>query len=53
MGFKSQADQISHTLPATRQRCKLEVWSTGPAARRGDGQRSSYLRDTRKDIKRI
>jgi len=25
MGFKSRADQISHTLPTTRHRCKLEV----------------------------
>jgi len=26
MGFKSQADKISHTLPATRHCCYLEVW---------------------------
>jgi len=25
MGFKSRADQISHTKPTTRYRCKLDV----------------------------
>jgi len=25
MGFKSRADQISHTLPSTRHRCNLKV----------------------------
>jgi len=26
MGFNFQADQIFHTLPITRHRCKFEVW---------------------------
>jgi len=38
MGFKSRADQISHTLPTTRYRCNLEVWAL--AQSRGDGHRS-------------
>jgi len=41
MGFKSRADQISHTLPTTHHRCKLttfEVWAL--AQSRGDGHRS-------------
>jgi len=66
MGFKSQADQISHTLPNTRHRCNLDVWAL--AQSRGDGHRSlvtpvgpgakprrwaPLTRDTRKSIKRI
>jgi len=46
MGFKSRADQISHTLPATRHRCNLEVWAL--AQSRGDGHRlvlSEYNED--------
>jgi len=25
--FKHRSDQISHTLPTTRQRCNLDVWA--------------------------
>jgi len=38
MGFKSRADQISHTLPTTRHRCNLDVGAL--AQSRGDGHRS-------------
>jgi len=38
MGFKSRADQISHTLPMTRHCCNLDVWAL--AQSRGDGHRS-------------
>jgi len=34
MGFKFQADQISHTLPTTRHCCNLDVWAL--AQSRGD-----------------
>jgi len=27
MGFKSQLDQISYTLPTSRDRCYFEVWA--------------------------
>jgi len=37
-GFKSRADQISHTLPRTRHRCNIEVWTLVQS--RGDGHRS-------------
>jgi len=38
MGFKSRADQISHTLATTRHRLNLDVWAM--AQSRGDGHRS-------------
>jgi len=38
MGFKSRADQISHTLPTTRHCCNLDC--VGLGASRGDGHRS-------------
>jgi len=39
MGFKSQDDQISHTLPpTTRHHCNLEVWAL--ALSRGIGHHS-------------
>jgi len=38
MGIKFRADQISHTLPTTRHRCKLDVWAL--AQSRGDGHHS-------------
>jgi len=38
MGFKSLADQISHTLSTTRHRCNLDVWAL--AQSRGVGHRS-------------
>jgi len=31
MEFKSRAEQISHTLPATCHRCHLEVWALAKA----------------------
>jgi len=41
MGFKSRADQVSHTLPTTRHRCNLDVWAL--AQSRGDGHRSPLV----------
>jgi len=38
MGFKSRADQISHTLPTTRHRCNRDC--VGLDAKRGDGHHS-------------
>jgi len=35
MGFKSRADQISHTLPMTCHHCNLDVWALVQS--RGDG----------------
>jgi len=40
MGFKSRADQISHTLPTTRHRCNLDCTDVALAQSRGDGHRS-------------
>jgi len=37
MGFKYQADQISHTLPTIRHRYNLDVWTL--AQSRGDEHR--------------
>jgi len=48
MGFKSRADQISHTLPATRHRWNRKVWAL--AQIRVDG---SLTCNTRKGIKRV
>jgi len=49
MGFKSRADQISHTLPTTRHRCNLDCVSPGAKPRRW----KPPIRDTRKGIKRV
>jgi len=38
MGFKSGVDQISHTLPAIRYRCKFEVWAQAQAVEMGTDQ---------------
>jgi len=35
MGFTSQANQISHTLPTTRHRCKLDAWALEQSRRVG------------------
>jgi len=40
MRLKSQADQISHTLPTTRHCCNLDVWTL--VRSRGDGHRSLF-----------
>jgi len=47
MGLKSQADQISHTLPTTRHRCNLLSVGLGAKPRRW----APLTRDTRKGIK--
>jgi len=31
-GFKSQTEHIFHALPATRLRCKLEMWALAQTA---------------------
>jgi len=49
MGFKSRADQISHTLPTTRHRYKLDCMGLGAKPRRW----ASLTRDTRKGIKQV
>jgi len=46
IGFKYQANQIFHTLPTTRHRCNLDVWSFGAKPRRW----APLTRDTRKGI---
>jgi len=38
MGFKSRADQISHTLPTTRHCCNLDMWALSQS--HADGHRS-------------
>jgi len=43
MGFKSRADQISHTLPWTRHRCK--PWCVGPDAKPRGIKRVGYNDD--------
>jgi len=49
MGFKSWANQISHTLPTTRHRCNLNCVGPGAKPRRW----ASLTRDTRKSFKRV
>jgi len=49
MGFKSQADQISHTLPTTRHRCNLDWVGIGAKP----PKTAPLTRDTRKGIKRV
>jgi len=49
MGFNSRTDQISHTLPTTRQRCNVNMWALAQSC--GDGQWVPLTRDTRKGTK--
>jgi len=49
MGFKSRADQISHTLPTTRHRCNIECVGLGVKPRSW----APLIRDTRKGIKLV
>jgi len=49
MGFKSRADQISHTLPAARHRCNLDCMGLGAKP----WIWAPLTRDTRKGIKRV
>jgi len=44
MGFKSQANHISHTLPTTRHGCNLDCMGLGTKPRRW----APFTRDTQK-----
>jgi len=49
MGFKSRADQISHTLPMTRHCCNFDCVGLGAKPQRW----IQFTRDTRKGVKQV